>query len=166
MRIQMTKKVFNGIDYILRLIISVLLLLMTAVIFYQVILRYIFQGSNVWAEEFARYAFIWVVMLGSACAVRRYKHIRIDFLVDRMSPKLRYVVELVTYLIMIAMLLLLTYYGFAIANQTMGQLSSGMHISKGFMYTSIPVGSLFMIIFIIEILVNDFILKKGSTGKV
>ena len=92
----MVKKILDGIDWLIRIIISFLLLEMTAVIFYQVVLRYLFQGSTIWAEELARYSFIWVVMLASAIAIRRYKHIRIDFLIERMGPRLRFWVELGT----------------------------------------------------------------------
>lgn len=161
----MGKVFFDAIDKAVRLIVSVLLASMTLVIFYQVILRYGFHSSNIWAEEFARYAFVWVVMLGSACAIRVYRHIRVDFFVERMTKKVRYWVEFGTYILMLGTLVLFTYYGISIASRTMGLLSAGLHISKGFMYASIPVGSILMIIFIIEVLLNDFICKKGIADK-
>jgi TRAP-type C4-dicarboxylate transport system permease small subunit len=161
----MGKKFFDIIDKTVRFIISVLLVLMTLVIFYQVVLRYGFHSSNIWAEEFARYAFIWVVMLGSGCAMRAYKHIRVDFFLDRMEPKVRYYVELGSYILMLITLVMLTYYGMNIAARTTNLLSAGLHVSKGFMYSSIPVGCILMILFIIEILANDFGGKKGNADK-
>ncbi|MCB6610863.1 TRAP transporter small permease [[Clostridium] symbiosum] len=148
------KVFFNTVDTVLKIVISILLIAMTGVIFYQVVMRYCFHASTIWAEEFARYAFIWVVMLGSACAVRSSKHIRVEFMIDRMSGRLRAKVEFLTYIVMIGMLGLLAVYGVSIAGQTMGQLSPGLHISRGFMYYSIPVGAVLMILFAIEILMD------------
>ncbi|MDR1826761.1 MAG: TRAP transporter small permease subunit, partial [Methylobacteriaceae bacterium] len=80
-------RAFDRVERTINALIIVLLMLMTIVIFYQVVLRYVFHGTNIWAEEFARYAFIWIVMLGSASAIRRFQHIRIDFLVQCFPEK-------------------------------------------------------------------------------
>jgi TRAP-type C4-dicarboxylate transport system permease small subunit len=47
-------------------------------IFIEVIRRFVFLYSSVWGEETARYAFIYLVWIGAAAAVKERAHIRID----------------------------------------------------------------------------------------
>jgi len=54
------------------------LVLMSAATFGNVILRYVFNSPTQWAEEFSRYAYIWVVFLGAAACSKRKLHIVID----------------------------------------------------------------------------------------
>lgn len=48
------------------------------VIFVEVIRRFVLSYSSVWGEETARYAFVYLVWIGAAAAVRERAHIRID----------------------------------------------------------------------------------------
>ncbi|QTX31399.1 TRAP transporter small permease [Aminithiophilus ramosus] len=156
-------KVFDVGEKLINGIISVLLMLMTIVIFYQVVLRYAFQAANIWAEEFARYAFIWVVLLGSASAMRNSKHIKIDFLVDGFSDRSKWVLNNFVCLAMGSFLFCLAVYGFKIALKTGNQLSAGLHVPMSFMYMSIPVGAVLMLLALVERLL-EINVKSPSTG--
>ena len=46
----------------------------------QVIARYVLQVSVPWAEETARYVFIWMTFLGASYAAKKGIHIRVDLL--------------------------------------------------------------------------------------
>ena len=63
-------KIMDVIDKILRVIVGIAMVVMVIVIFYQVILRYVFNASNIWSEELARYLMCYSVLLGAAIAVR------------------------------------------------------------------------------------------------
>jgi C4-dicarboxylate transporter DctQ subunit len=155
-------RVCDVIEKLLNAIIIVLLMAMTVVIFYQVVLRYGFESSNIWAEEFARYAFIWVVLLGSACAIRRYQHIRIDFALAAMSPSVRKFVDLFNYIAIAAFLGVLAWYGIAISMRTGNQISAGLHIPMSFMYLSIPISAAIMLLFTVQIVLQDFVFGDAS----
>jgi C4-dicarboxylate transporter DctQ subunit len=157
------KYIFDIIEKIINAAIILLLMLMTAVIFYQVILRYAFRGTNIWAEEFARYAFSWVVLLGSASAVRRFQHIRIDFFVQKISAEKQKYINIFNYSLILIFLGVLIIYGLNIASRTGGQISAGLGIPISFMYMSIPVGSFLMLIFTLEILFKRYLFTdKGD----
>lgn len=49
-----------------------------AIIFVNVILRYLFNSGLVWVEEFSRYIIIWVAFIGSSLAVKDNKHVSMD----------------------------------------------------------------------------------------
>jgi TRAP-type C4-dicarboxylate transport system permease small subunit len=49
-------------------------------VFYQFFTRYVMNDSAAWTEEIARYLLICTVFMGVAAAVRRTRHIHVDFL--------------------------------------------------------------------------------------
>jgi len=49
-------------------------------VFYQFFTRYVMNDSAAWTEEIARYLLICTVFFGVAAAVRRTRHIHVDFL--------------------------------------------------------------------------------------
>ncbi|MBV6273396.1 TRAP transporter small permease [Alcaligenaceae bacterium CGII-47] len=68
--------------------IGILLLVITFVIFANVVLRYVFQASLSWAEEFARYGVIWVTFIGGSVCVYRGLHITVDIWAHKLSPRI------------------------------------------------------------------------------
>ncbi|WP_319485952.1 TRAP transporter small permease [uncultured Cohaesibacter sp.] len=154
--------VCSAIEKTINFIIIVCLMMMTAVIFYQVVLRYVFDSSNIWAEEFARYAFIWVVLLGAASALRRFQHIRIDFVVNLLPERAQKLINFINYVLIVGFLATLIKYGIAISLKTTHQISAGLHIPMSFMYMSIPVGSALMLLFTVQIILRDFLVPTGA----
>ena len=69
-----------------RLLTGLMMLLMVPV-FLQVLSRYVeVVPRYIWTEEMARFAFIWIVMVGSSLAVREGTHFKID-LFPNLSPR-------------------------------------------------------------------------------
>ena len=58
----------------------VAMIVMLAIIFMQVITRYIFGFSFEWSEELARFLFVWVVFLGSALIMGEEGHLAVELL--------------------------------------------------------------------------------------
>ncbi len=54
--------------------------LLGACVFYQFFTRYVMNDSAAWTEEIARYLLMSTVFVGIAAAVRRTRHIHVDFL--------------------------------------------------------------------------------------
>ncbi len=61
---------------------------MTCVTFAQVVARYVFNYSFVWALELVTYLFAWLIFLGMAYGVRVGAHIGVDALVKTLRPAL------------------------------------------------------------------------------
>lgn len=66
--------------------LAVLLGLMTCVSFVQVVARYVFNYSFVWAFELVTVLFAWLIFLGMSYGVRAGAHIGVDMLVRRLGP--------------------------------------------------------------------------------
>ncbi len=74
------KKILNGIEKVCLIVMSILLAAVIAVLFYQVISRYLFSSSSIWIEEFARYGNVWITIILFGVVIRKDENIRVDIL--------------------------------------------------------------------------------------
>ena len=58
-------------------IAGICVLVMTVLVFLQVVLRYVFNAPTSWSDEIAVYAMVWSVYLSCSWAVRERAHIRV-----------------------------------------------------------------------------------------
>jgi len=63
--------------------------LMIFVIIAEVIFRFLLKNPLFWSGELARYLHIWVVFLGAFVAAQEDKHIKVGYLLEKMSPLLK-----------------------------------------------------------------------------
>ncbi|MBI4182763.1 MAG: TRAP transporter small permease [Proteobacteria bacterium] len=67
-------------------LIALLLAVMTVITFVQVVARYVFNWSFVWALELVTFLFAWLIFLGASYGVRVGAHIGVDALVKVLAP--------------------------------------------------------------------------------
>jgi len=68
-------------------LIAFLLAAMTLISFSQVVARYVFNYSFVWALELVTFLFAWMIFLGMSYGVRVGSHIGVDALVKVLKPR-------------------------------------------------------------------------------
>jgi TRAP-type C4-dicarboxylate transport system permease small subunit len=124
--------------------------IMTVTIFYQVVLRYVFCVPNIWAEELTRYLLAWVAFLAAPVAVRKNRHMQVDFIVNSLSIKAKAWLQLITYIIVFIYLIVLAKYGYNLVIGTVVNVSSGMQIPMAIPYASILSGTILMLLTCIE----------------
>ncbi len=149
------KKILDMIEKYSLAVIIILFSVMVFSIFLQVVLRYVFNMGNSWAEELARYSFVWLVLLGAAVAVRRGRHMRIDFFINLFPLRVKRVIETMLNFSLALFLIVLTYYGVRLVLLAHRQLSTGLSLPMSYAYASIPVGGILMLIFLFEPLIAD-----------
>ncbi|QTF93203.1 TRAP transporter small permease [Halomonas sp. BM-2019] len=136
---RLASRLANAIDYLCMAI----LLVMLASISYQVFARYILNSPTFWSEELARFLIVWLTMLGSASLIKDSDgHISVEYLVDKMSGKLKFAVSFIRDLLTVGMCGLLGYYGMQLAEVGGRTSSSGLGIPMSYPYYAIPVGAL------------------------
>lgn len=126
-----------------------LMVAITAVVFLQVISRYVFNYPFDWPEEMARYLFVWVALLGAALALRRGAHFSIDALVKKFPARWRLIVPLLIHIILGIFTLTVSVKGFQLAMRVREQMSPGMEISMAYTYLSVPVSFAIMFKYIL-----------------
>ncbi|HEX5094233.1 MAG TPA: TRAP transporter small permease [Burkholderiales bacterium] len=67
-------------------LMALLLTVMTLITFMQVIARYVFNYSFVWALELNTFLFAWLIFLGASYGVRVGSHIGVEMLVRALKP--------------------------------------------------------------------------------
>ena len=123
-------RINKAIDRVEEALIAFLLTVMTLVSFTQVVARYVFNYSFVWALELVTYLFAWLIFLGMSYGVRVGGHIGVDALVKSISPgKARIVGIIATLLGMVYAAIV--FYG--------GWIYVGKMISIGIMGEDIPI---------------------------
>lgn len=125
---------------------AILMVVTSLMIFVQVVLRYVFSKSLIWADEFARYGIVWFVFLGSSLAVHKGAHASVDVLVKLLPNKARKVMEIVGILISIFFCLLVTYYGIqmVVRIREIGNITPALQIPMYIPYMAIPIGCAMM----------------------
>jgi TRAP-type C4-dicarboxylate transport system permease small subunit len=127
-----------------------LMVAITAVVFLQVLSRYVFNYPFDWPEEMARYLFVWVALLGAALALRRGAHFSIDALVKKLPAGWRLIVALLIRTALGIFTLVVSVKGFQLALRVNEQLSSGMEVSMTYAYLSVPVSFAIMFKYILS----------------
>jgi len=123
-------------------LIAFLLAFMTLVTFAQVIARYVFNYSFVWALELVTFLFAWLIFLGMAYGVRVGSHIGVDALVRVLSPRTARIVSIVATLCCIAYALIALYGGWIYMSRmrTIGTLAQDLPIPVWIPQTVLPLG--------------------------
>lgn len=123
-----------------------------ALIFVQVIFRYVLMNSLSWSEELARYVFVWQVWIGAAWAAKLDKHINITAFRDKFPDKAIVFMEVVVMLLWFAFSVFTAYWGCNIVSKIfrMGQKSAALQIPMGIPYLAVPVGSFLMAFRLVE----------------
>jgi len=138
------KKVIRILDRIEDFLLVSMFAAMVGVIFVQVIMRYIFNNSLSWSEEFGKFLFVWLSWFGISIGARRREHISITLLVDRFPPSARRIAEVVSELVIIGICLVTAYYGATLVVSQAGTRFAGIRISMSWGYLSVVVGCVLM----------------------
>lgn len=129
---------------------------MTVIIILQVFLRYLFLFSLSWSEEVARYLMIWASFLGASLAVKYGLHIGVEFLINRFAAGPKRAVTLAAKMSMLFFLVLFIIGGVQVAWALRDQDSPALLFSMFYAYLSAPVGGVFMMIQLLNSMVEDW----------
>jgi TRAP-type transport system small permease protein len=94
-------RIVNGYFLLLKALIALCLLAMIALVFGNVVLRYVFNMGITLSEELSRWLFVYLVFLGAVVAMREHGHLGMDALVKRLPPGGRKVCAVASQLLML-----------------------------------------------------------------
>lgn len=121
--------------------------LMLLIISITVLTRYLFGYSAEWAEEAARYLFVWSVFIGGALIMGENGHLAVEFLPNKWKgKKMGFFLELFIKLCSYIFILILLTQGYRMADTMMFQRSPGLDLPMGIVYAIIPFSSLLMLL--------------------
>jgi TRAP-type C4-dicarboxylate transport system permease small subunit len=139
--------------------------IMTALVFCQVVMRYVFSNSLSWSEELARFIFMWLSWVGASYAVKERSHFRVEMFADLLKGRNRVKFELLILFIWFGFSTALAWIGTKLVIFLMetGQTSAAMELPMSWVYASVPAGCALMSIRLVVEAVK--ILKGSGSGK-
>lgn len=119
-------------------------------VLFQVFSRYILGTSFTWTEEFARFALIWMTILGAAYLNAKREHLSMDFLYQKFSKaNQRKTSILIEVLIFLFALIVMVIGGLNLVYTTLHleQLSGTLRIPLGYVYAIMPFSGILIMCF-------------------
>lgn len=114
--------------------------IMTAVVFVQVVLRYVFNSGLAWSEEGARFLFMWIIWMSMSIGFRDKSHICMTIVSDKLSPNGKRVLNVVNNLIILTFSLFIAYLGWIYVARliTTGQYAPATKLPYALVYSCLP----------------------------
>ena len=116
--------------------------------------RYIFNYPLYFAEEAARFLFVYLVMIAMSAVLRSDSHIRAEYFINFLPSKAREFLEIILDLLALCFVVIIIYTGFQIVAHTFNALSPALSISIGLIYLAAPLSAMLMCLTLIIRLID------------
>jgi len=138
--VSVLNKIKFVIDKVFEVISTVILAVMTVLVIYQVVTRYVFNAPSAISEILSQYLFVWMIMFGSSYVYGSREHLTIDILKDKFPPRMNMIVEIITNIALFAFILLICAIGgYLYAMKSAPQIDPQLSVSKAILYSSLPI---------------------------
>lgn len=131
------------------------LVLMTAIVGWQVFGRYVLNSSPSWSEQAALALMIWYVFLAAAAGVREGFHIRIVALENMAGPKVKRGMRMIADLVVAGCGVALTIWGTELVMRTWGHIIPSLGLPRGVAYLALPLSGTLITLFSLERLLEE-----------
>jgi TRAP-type C4-dicarboxylate transport system permease small subunit len=135
------KSVSEGLTKLTHNLAAVMLAIATALVFWQVVTRFIIGDAAAWSEVLARGIVVWMVFLVAGAAFRLGAMIPLEFLRSVLPPNLRKVVMIVVTGLTLLALGVLASYGLQMTIRVSSQKIAMLNQPMSWFYAAIPVGA-------------------------
>jgi TRAP-type C4-dicarboxylate transport system permease small subunit len=126
------------------------LVAMTAIVFWQVFLRYVMNHSNAWTELTAVMIMSWFIFLGAAVGVRENYHLGFDVLLYVLPPGSKKVLRTISDVVVLSFALGMIWYGAALMRLQWNEVMPSLGISGAFRYLPLTAGGALIAMFSLE----------------
>jgi len=110
---------------------------------WQVVARFATETPSVWSEALVRTALIWMAFIGLAVAIRAGALVSIDIAHRLSRGALRSFLEGLSLASILAMLGVMFWFGWSMAERVKFQEMAGLEVSMAWGYAAIPLGAIF-----------------------
>lgn len=140
-----------------RVLLLILYAFIVLVIFIEVVRRFLLLYSSVWGEETARYAFIYLVWIGAAVAVKERAHIRIDVLLHYLPPRGVAIFYLVADVLTAVLACFAIYWSMdpVLVSWKFGNVTDGLRIVRVWFLAAVPLGFTLVMIRLVQSILRD-----------
>jgi TRAP-type C4-dicarboxylate transport system permease small subunit len=127
-------------------VLVAMMAVMVALVFGNVVGRYVFNRSFIWAEELSQYLMVWVTFLGAGLALTQGRHVAVELAQDALPTVAARALRIGIALLILAFLAVLVVLGFQFVSFAWDQETPAMNIPFGIPYLAVPIGALLFMI--------------------
>ena len=159
------KKAIDVLQKIQTVVGSIFLTIFLVTVVIQMLTRYL-GISAIWTEDVAMYSFIWSIFMGASIMVRDEKHFAFTAFADKIKGHMaKRIVGIVIHVLMLIFNVLICYYGYLLMMKFWNyKWVSIPSFNRGPTWLCLPLSGAISIIYLIELLVNDFKGLKGGAN--
>ncbi|NJD30319.1 MAG: TRAP transporter small permease [Gammaproteobacteria bacterium] len=141
---------------------ALLLAVMLALALAQIVARGLFDFSLDWAEELARVALVWLVLLVAPQAYRSGAHVAIVSFANALPPRLLALVSLFLNALVLWILLVLFRESFGFWRRGLEITAATMDVKMAWIYAVVPVAFFALILVGVELLLRMLLQLRGA----
>lgn len=148
-------RVIRGLNSVSRMLSGALLLIMTFILFLNIVARNFLGFSYVGTEALGTYLMVWLTFIGAAFIVPIHGHVAVDLLLRAAGPRLMRAVVILTTIVGMATSIYMAIIGtqltaFIFAT---GQVEATLGVSPGYLYMPLAIGMVLMCVNYAELFV-------------
>jgi TRAP-type C4-dicarboxylate transport system permease small subunit len=147
----MMRKTHKVLMKLIEALLVIIFALLTLDVVWQVVSRYLVGQSSSFTEEFARFALIWLTVLGAAYINGQVEgHLSMDFLLAKLPVQKQKRNHRVIQILMACFALVVMVIGginLVYLTLSLGQVSPALNIPLGWIYTIVPLSGFIIIFF-------------------
>ncbi len=147
-------RVIRRMNAVSRAFSGALLLIMTFVLFLNIVARNFLGYSYIGAEAVGTYLMVWLTFIGAAFIVPTHGHVSVDLLLRAAGPRLMRAVVIITALVGMGTSLYMAKLGVELTAFifSTGQVETTLNISTAYLYLPVGIGMILMFVNYTELL--------------
>ena len=145
-------RVFRVLDRIVDgggLVGGMFILLLVAIILWEVIVRYLLGQGTTWAVEISEYILLYFPFLVAAFVLKQEGHVRLDVILGRLKPKTQYLVNLISSIVIVIVCMFIMWFGVKVTLRLFENgdtTATALMVPKFILVAVIPFGAFLLVI--------------------
>lgn len=131
------------------------MVILTMIVFIDVILRYIFKQGFSWTQEVSTLMLVWFSLIGMAIGVLEKIHISIEMFTSKLPQKAIHVLETIDHILIACFGGAMVYFGLLIMNMTKNSTLPATKMPSSVLYVILPLSGLLVVVNAILVAANQ-----------
>ncbi|TFD53557.1 TRAP transporter small permease [Cryobacterium frigoriphilum] len=152
------------IDKVLEVVCIALFAGLVLLVVWQVFTRFVLSAPSSFSEELATYAFVWLVMFGTAYVFGERGHMAMDFVKNKLPLRVRTGANvLIEVLVLTFAALVMVRGGSSSASLAWAQATGSIQIPLGYLYLALPISGVLIIFYSVYNILE--IVRRARSGE-
>lgn len=138
----------------LELIVGAIMLISIVILVFASAWFRVLRHPLVWSVDASQLMFVWISMFGADLALKKGTHMGVDLLTKKFPQSIQKVIALFTYVLCSTFVIFVIYWGTNLCIENYLRKYSTLQISYSFATAAVPIVCLFMLMTLIEQIIN------------